>query len=114
YLSCPHSVVVFLSARVRAERRPTPAHVDMALFFGAAALIIVATTIISTTQLTRPVWFVDAISVLLVSLPYLLLRLVRDFSHVPTLLLRATELGLVLSVAAIVLLPPPIPALPAL
>ena len=34
-------IVIFVTVLVRVIRRPTPAHLDMALFFGVVALLII-------------------------------------------------------------------------
>ncbi len=107
-------VLIFVVVLVRAIRRPTPAHIDMALFFGAAALIVVGSAVPAVLGITPPVWLSDLNGTLLVSLAYLQLRLVADFGRVPRPLMRAAEAGLVLSVLAIVLVPPPMPPLIAL
>jgi len=110
YLSWVLYLVVFGLVLVRTIRRPTPAHVDMTLFFGAVATVIVLTTL-STKFHAAPSVIADDISaVALMALGYLLLRLVRDFSEVPTLLMRAVEVGMVASIASVLLVPQPIPA----
>jgi signal transduction histidine kinase len=109
YLSWLLYLVIFVAVVIRTVQRPTPAHVDMTLFFGAAAMVIVLSGVPSKLQLPPPLWLTAVVSAALMSLGYLLLRLVRDFSHVPALLLRSVEVGLVASVAAVVLLPPPLP-----
>ena len=47
YLTWTLYIVVFISVLIRAVTQTTPAHVDMALFFGATALIIVSSTLTS-------------------------------------------------------------------
>lgn len=112
YLSWLLYLLIFGAVLVRTIRRPTPAHFDMTLFFGAVAIVIVLTTITSKLHLAAdPAWLGnDIVGAAAVSLGYLLLRLVRDFSHVPTLLMRAVEVGALACVAAIVVLPTPLPA----
>jgi signal transduction histidine kinase len=109
YLSWLLYLVVFVLVFVRARRRPTPAHVDMALFFGAVAITIVVSTLGSRLPVRLPSSIVDDVaSAAVLALGYLLLRLVRDFSRVPTLLMRAVELGLVAAILAIIVAPRPI------
>ena len=115
YLSWLLYLLIFGAVLVRTIRRPTPAHVDMTLFFGAVAIVIVLTTITSKLHLAAdPAWLGnDIVGAAAVSLGYLLLRLVRDFSHVPTLLdarRRGRRTGV--SSSAIVVLPTPLPPSP--
>src|SRR5690349_1561695 len=99
-------VAIFLLVAVRAARRPTRAHLDMTLFFGVLALIIVLSVITAALGIgVAPRWLSDLTGSLLMALPYLLLRLVGDFSVLRLWLLRATELGLIVSVVLIGLLP---------
>jgi len=106
YLSWLLYLVVFVLVLARTLRRPTPAHVDMTLFFGAAAIVIVATTLTEKFHLDVPAWVDnDLIPAAAAALGYLLLRLVNDFSHVPAVLLRAVELGMLASIAEVVLAP---------
>jgi signal transduction histidine kinase len=110
YLSWLLYLVVFVLVLLRTIKRPTPAHVDMTLFFGAVATVIVLTTLSSKLH-AAPSSIADDISgVAVLALGYLLLRLVRDFSDVPTLLMRAVEFGMVASIAAVLLVPAPLPA----
>ncbi len=103
YLSWLLYLVVFVLVLARTIRRPTPAHVDMTLFFGAVAIVIVATTLTEKFHLDVPGWIAEQlVPAAAAALGYLLLRLVNDFSHVPTVLLRAVELGMLASIAAIV------------
>jgi len=47
---------VFAVVLARTVRRPTRAHVDMTLFFGATAIVIVATTLTEKFHLDVPSW----------------------------------------------------------
>src|SRR5579871_306218 len=106
-------VLIFVLVAVRAAQRPTRAHLDMLPFFGATTALIVLGTF--TNELDAPpVWLSVLSGSLLMTLPYLLLRLVADFSRVPPWLMHGAELGLGLSVLAIIVLPTPMPAFPAL
>ncbi len=89
-------VVVFVLVLRRAIRQPTPAHVDMSVFFGAVALVILESRISPLFAPTTPVFVADAVVVALMALPYLLLRLLDDFTSVPTWARRIVELGLLL------------------
>jgi signal transduction histidine kinase len=106
YLSWLLYVVVFVLVLARTIRRPTPAHVDMTLFFGVVTIVIVSTTLTSKVGLNLA-WVEDVLTpAAAAALGYLLLRLVHDFSHVPTVLMRAVEVGMLATIAAIVLTPP--------
>jgi signal transduction histidine kinase len=110
YLSWLLYLVVFVRVLVRTVRRPTPAHVDMTLFFGLVAVLIVLTTLTSKVHLDLA-WVENVLTpATAAALGYLLLRLVHDFSHVPTLLMRTVEIGMLASIAAIVYMPQPMPA----
>lgn len=112
FLSWLLYILVFASVLVRTIRRPTPAHVDVSLFFGAIAILVVLTGLASRLHLVQPEWLVNDVSgALAMSMGYLLLRLVQDFTDVPKLVLRAVEVGFVASVVAILILPSPLPGL---
>jgi signal transduction histidine kinase len=111
YLSWLVFILVFVTVLVRTIGRPTPAHIDMTLFFGDVAILIILTSLVSKLHLAHPEWLANDITgAAAMSMGYLLLRLVRDFSDVPKLVMRAVEVGLVASVLAIVVLPTPLPA----
>ena len=106
-------VLVFVLATWRYLRDPTPAHLDMALFFAILAFFVVETRIVALLGVTAPLWFTDILIVTILALPYILLRLVDDFTNVPPLLKRATEIALVgLSLVFIGLYQPPAPLPP--
>jgi signal transduction histidine kinase len=86
-------VAIFFLVLWRYLRTPTPAHLDMTLFFGILAFLVVEARIAALLGITQPAWFVDLLIVSIIALPYVLLRLVDDFTTVPFLLKRATELG---------------------
>ena len=107
YLSWLLYLVVFVLVLVRAIHRPTPAHINMTLFFGAVAMVIVSTTLTSKAHLALD-WVGDVVTpAAAVALGYLLLRLVHDFSSVPTLLMRSVEIGMLACIASVVLSPRP-------
>ncbi|HEX8968797.1 MAG TPA: GAF domain-containing protein, partial [Chloroflexota bacterium] len=110
YLSWLVYVVLFVLVLVRTIRLPTPAHIHMTLFFGAVAVVILSSSLASTFHASPPGWLVNLITpIALLALGYLLLRLVRDFTDVPRLLVRAVELGMLVSIAAVVFVPVPLP-----
>ncbi|MDQ6673106.1 MAG: hypothetical protein M3069_20590, partial [Chloroflexota bacterium] len=104
YLSWLLYVLVFVAVLVRTIGRPTPAHIDTTLFFGAVAILVVQTSLASKLHLAQPEWLVNRISgAAAMSMGYLLLRLVQDFADVPRLLMRAVEAGLLASVLSIII-----------
>jgi signal transduction histidine kinase len=94
-------LVVFVATLAQAIRHPRRSTVDTALLFGAAAAIIIEGSAAALFQLKVPEFESDAVAGLLLALPYLLLRLAQDFSHVPGWLMRLAEAGLAVSVVAI-------------
>ncbi|HEY0581257.1 MAG TPA: hypothetical protein VGE94_03685, partial [Chloroflexota bacterium] len=115
YLSWLLYLVVFVAVLVRTIRRPTPAHMDMTLFFGATAVVIVVNTLTLRLHVAEQTWFAaDLVGATAMTLGYLLLRLVRDFSDVPTWLVRVVEVGLAAAVIAIVFAPKPLPPMVAM
>ncbi len=101
-------VLIFLAVAVQTLRSPTRARIDMALFFGATALIVVQQIAAGLGE-ARPELIDDLIGAAGMSLPYLLLRLVDDFSRVPVLLKRAAEAGLLLGIASFFAISGPLP-----
>ncbi|HEV8229501.1 MAG TPA: ATP-binding protein, partial [Candidatus Limnocylindria bacterium] len=85
---------------VRTVRQPTPAHIDMTLFFGATASLIVASRLSNLAGAPPPPWLVPIEVSVLLLMPYALLRLVDDFTRVHVTVKRAAELGLVAAVVA--------------
>lgn len=109
YVAWALYAVVFVLVSVRAFRRPTHAHLNMALFFGAAVLIIVSSVIPAALRVAPPPWLTSASGAVTMALPYLLLRLVADFTGVARWFTRLTGVGLILSVVALAVLPSPVP-----
>src|SRR5437867_3040736 len=106
-------VIVFVLAAWRYVRDSTPAHLDMALFFAILAFFVVESRIVALLGVTAPLPFTDIVIVAILALPYVLLRLVDDFTNVPPLLKRATEIALIgLSLVFIGLYAPPAPLPP--
>jgi signal transduction histidine kinase len=114
YLSWIVYIVIFVAVLRQTLRRPTPAHVDMTLFFGAAVLLIVINVLTQRLRIVAPMWLGDVQGGTAIALGYLLLRLVRDFSPVPKILIRVAEAAVVAAVVALAVLPSPIPPLAAL
>jgi hypothetical protein len=76
-------VLIFLIVAVGALRQPRHSSLDASLFFGAAALIVVVSWILQILDVPEIAIVTVAIGSVLMALPYLLLRLVDDFSGVP-------------------------------
>jgi signal transduction histidine kinase len=93
-------VLIFISVALRTLRHPTLAHVDMTLFFGALAFVILASRIAALTGTTATPWLIALEIAVLIAMPYILLRLVDDFTHVRTPVMRAAELGLAAGIVA--------------
>ena len=106
YLSWTVYVLIFLVAAINAVRRPRRASVDIALFF-SAPLFIIGLSAASALGLVRAGTILTAIlTTLLLSLGYLLLRLVDDFTIVPAWLVRGAASGLGLLAACAFLFDP--------
>jgi signal transduction histidine kinase len=93
-------VLIFLLVFVRALRHTTPAHIDMSIFFGILAFVVAESRIAGFLGVTQPVWFVDFLVALIVALPYVLLRLVDDFTRLNVIVKRGAEVALLIIVAA--------------
>ena len=87
-------MLIFISVTLRAIAHPTRAHIDMTLFFGALAFVILASRIATLTGTTEAPWLITLEIAVLFAMPYALLRLVDDFTQVRALAMRAAELGL--------------------
>ena len=105
-------VLIFVLVVWGLVRRPSRTNMDIALFFGAIAIAIVESRVATTFRLPQVEIVSDIVALLIVAMPYLLLRLVDDFSDVPALVNRLAEGGLLLSAAAFLTtegtIPPPI------
>jgi signal transduction histidine kinase len=95
-------VLIFLLVAWTALRRPTATSIDIALFFGAISFAIVESRVVSTLRLQQMEILTDIVALLIIAMPYLLLRLVDDFSNVPFLVKRLAEVGLVLAAVAFI------------
>lgn len=98
---------VFVMVVWNAARRSSRASVNAALFFGALAFAFVAGRV---TALAGPIPALTAVSsILVMALPYLLLRLLADYAGVPAWLDRLALLGLLLSAVGILVSSAPLP-----
>ncbi len=101
--------VVFVAAFARAVLDHRRATLDAALMFGGLAFVIVESEITKTLDLTLPPLAAQALVGVLLAVPYLFLRLVDDLAEVPPLALRAGLAAFLLSWAAAVVVPAPLP-----
>lgn len=100
YLTWAVYTLIFAFTGVKAVRRPLRSNIDIAVFFLVVTLIVANSLALQLGILTRsPLLTIFSTSLLLV-LPYILLRLLDDFTQVPTLILRSAEVGLALTIAA--------------
>jgi signal transduction histidine kinase len=109
YLTWATYVGVFLLTLRRVLRTPTPAHRDIALFFGATIVLIVLVTLQALEGTALPHWLSVGTGVVAMALPYLLLRLVGGFARTPAWVQRAAEAGLAVSSMLLVVAPDPAP-----
>ena len=96
-------VVLAAASILTVLRRPQPATIDAALFFGTLAALIIETRLAAAFERTRSEPVADLVIVLLTAVSYFLLRLANDFVAVPRVVMRAAELGLALIAIAVVL-----------
>lgn len=103
-------LLLFLIVLARAVRQPRQESFHAALFFGAPAAVILLGWLEVPLGLSADRRAVDVISSsLILAIPYLLLRLVEDFSDVPPWLLHLGEAGLAAAISSIVAFAPPRP-----
>ncbi|MGI8554692.1 MAG: ATP-binding protein [Dehalococcoidia bacterium] len=107
YLTDIPFILIFFLVSAAAIRHPRRANFDTALLFGVIALIIVAALLRTALHLKPVAIYTATVSSLLMVLPYLLLRLVDDFSRVPRRLMHFALAGLLLSVANFFVFGPP-------
>jgi signal transduction histidine kinase len=109
YLTQVIFVLIALAVTRGFVRQPTPTRRDIAAFFGIITIITIAQWLIPVLHTTAPVWLTILDTVLIIALPYLLLRLLNDFTTVRTLVLRCAEVGLVVAAISIIVVPQPLP-----
>ena len=103
-------VVVFLVVAIRAVRQPWRATVDVALLFGVASVIVAETWVLEALGTkTPPPLLAAASSTLLMSLSYLLLRLVDDFTELPSWVVSSATVGFAIIAVSLFALPQPYP-----
>ena len=101
-------LLIFVSVALRTIRQPTRAHGDMTLFFAAITFVILVARVASLAGAT-PAWLTAIEVSVLMALPYVLLRLVDDFTQVRSVIKRAAELGLVAGIVATYATAPTLP-----
>jgi signal transduction histidine kinase len=87
-------IVIFVLVAWRYVHSRMPAHLDMTIFFGVLAFVVVESRVATLVGLVPPEWFTDVLITAIIALPYVLVRLVDDFTTVPPLLKRAFEAAL--------------------
>jgi len=102
-------VLIFINVALRMVGQPTRAHADMTLFFAAITFIIVVARLATLVPVSPP-WLTTVEIGVLMALPYILMRLVDDFTNVRTWVKRAAELGLAAGIIATYATAPTLPA----
>jgi signal transduction histidine kinase len=108
-------VLIFINVALRTVRQPTRAHADMTLFFGAITFIILIARLVALVASRQdgpatPPWLTTIEVAVLMALPYILMRLVDDFTNVRSWVKRAAELGLAAGIVATYATAPTLPA----
>jgi signal transduction histidine kinase len=98
-----HTVYVLLCLVLvaRAVNRPSWVNIDTAAFFACVALVVVLSDTASAFNLRRTLTSTAATGALTLALPFLLLRLVDDFQHIPFVMLVVAGAGTVLAALAL-------------
>ncbi len=91
-------VTIFVLTARHAWHRPDRARLHIAILFGMLSLIIAQQWATSLLHVTPGHFFKALSGSLMMGLPYLLMRLLSDYTTVTRYLLRAASLGLALSV----------------
>lgn len=102
-------VLISLVATRAAVRHPTPTRIDIAAFFGVTTFIIIEQWLLAALGFIPMAWLTALNSALFLALPYLLIRLLNDFTTVPTPIVRGAELGLLIAIISIIIVPSPLP-----
>ena len=94
-------VALFVLVAINASRRRTRTAVDTALLFGALAWAVLQGPALQLLGVPSNPVATFVVLVLVLALPYLMLRLLADFSDVPLLVRAATAGGLIASVVVV-------------
>ncbi len=101
-------VALFALVAITLIRQRSRVALDIALFFGSLALAVTVSRVLPALGAGPATVQVIAI-VLVMSLPYLMLRLLADFTPVPWLVMRGTEAGLILAIFLLTVSAQPLP-----
>ena len=102
-------LLVFVTTAARAIRDRRRTSIDTALFFGALAWILLQGEVTRAFAITLPPLVSDLAAILLLAMPYLLLRLVDELVGVPSRVMQGALVGLALSAVALLALPQQLP-----
>jgi hypothetical protein len=97
-------VVIFVVVAARARRAPNRANIDIALLFAVLSLIIAITWVTMAARRKPGPMETEMANPLVMALPYMLLRLLADFSSVRPWIMRGTAAGVVLSTITLFLI----------
>lgn len=89
-------ILIFLVVMVDTLRRPGHVRIEATLFFGVAAFILIESLVLRELNTSASSYLSALNAFLLLSLSYLLLRLVDSMSEVPSVVLRLGEFTLAL------------------
>ena len=105
-------LLIFLLVVWTALKRRTRTNVDVALLFGALATAIVESRVVTTFGVNQGDVVADIVALLVIAMPYFLLRLVDDFSYVPALVDQLAAGGVLIAAIAFLTtegaVPPPV------
>jgi signal transduction histidine kinase len=109
YVSWGFYLLIFALSIVRAIRSPLRSNINIAALFSITALTILL-SVLTSLQVLPEGGLTSSISTsLILAMPYTLLRLADDFTEIPAWQMRGAEAILVLLVAGVFLMPPPLP-----
>jgi signal transduction histidine kinase len=103
-------VSIFVLVSRTALQHRLRVNIDIALLFGLVAAIVAGQWITEILGHPPGQWAAPVFGSLLIALPFLLLRLVADYSDPPRLLTRTAAAGLAAGIGSLFLLPQPYPA----
>jgi signal transduction histidine kinase len=95
-------VSIFVLVALTAYRRPSRTALDVALFFGALAFAVLEGPLLQLLGIQANAVTTAVAVTLVMTLPYLMLRLLADFAGVPLLVRAATLGGLIAAVVIVV------------
>ncbi len=110
YMTQALFVLLAAAAVPKAVRTRRRVDADVALFFGAVALVVTESWILRAFGLKAPPLVAAAAGSLIMAMPYLFLRLLDDFRGVPRWTRVAAIAGLIAAAGALLMGPKPLPA----